>query len=114
MCTVVVGAMQRELWVPWLGTVGKETGGAQRLGVCGGDGRWGRWSTAVAGNARSRASFWMKLKGEWTLWYENDVGHWVRRGPRGPCSLRDAIKWAQRPEEAVRGLGALLGSKWSL
>lgn len=64
----------------------------------------------------------MKVKGEWLkrghCEYENDVGHWVRRGPRGPCFLTDAIKRAQRPEEAVRGLlppryllGALLGSK---
>lgn len=73
---------------------------------------------------RGRTSFWMTVKGEWlkrTLWYENDGGRWVRRGPWGPCFLTDAIRRAQRPEEAVTGLlppryllGALLGSKWSL
>lgn len=50
--------------------------------------------------SRSRVSL-TKVKGEWlkrTLWYENDVGHWIRRGPRGPCFLTDAIKRAQRLE----------------
>ena len=43
------------------------------------------------------------------------------KGAMGPCFLTDAIRRAQRPEEAVTGLlppryllGALLGSKWSL
>lgn len=117
MCTAVVGAVAEGT----LGSLARDCRKGNRRGTE----AWSVWWRLAVGTlvdgcggqckvARSRASFWMKLKGEWTLWYENDVGHWVRRGPRGPCSLRDAIKRAQRPEEAVGGPGALLGSKWSL
>lgn len=116
------------------GTLGSPAGDC-RKGNRRGTEAWSVWWRRAVGTlvdgcggqckvARSRASFWMKVKGEWlkrTLRYENDVGHWVRRGPRGPCFLTDAIKQAQRPEEAVSGLlspryllGALLGSKGSL